>query len=344
MKEGGVIFNFPEWFMLLPLLLIITLILRHKAKHKKTIVGPSNLALVSGVSASRLLHPLIHLLPKSYSASQYPISQNIVYALIISCFVTALAEPVRIGERLPDPPQERDIVFIIDTSVSMILRDYVLEGQRVDRMSLVKELLDRFIQKLEGERLSLIVLGSDVYTLVPLTRDQKLLRRMLSRIESGMAGRFNNIGEGIALAVKQANKQTNRHRALILLSDASQPTGTIAPMTAAQLAKESNLPLYTIAIGATSYAAEEIRNAGLIYHPADLALLKSIAEHTGAQSYQASDSEALEQAIHDIEQRETNYQEIPARYFHNALYTWPLFLGLLLFIFVQFLHILRYRK
>jgi len=344
MKEDNVIFNYPEWLLVLPLLLLITLLLRHKAKRNKSLVGPSNLALVSGISASRLLHPLIHLIPKKYSTGQYPLSQYIVYAVIISCLVIALAEPVRIGERLPDPPQERDIVFIIDTSVSMILRDYVLEGQRVDRMSLVKELLDRFIQKLEGERLSLIVLGNEVYTLVPLTRDQQLLRRMLSRVEAGMAGRFNNIGEGIALAVKQANKQANRHRALILLTDASRPTGSITPMTAAQLAKESNLPLYTIAIGATSYAAEEIRNAGLIYHPADPTLLNSIAEHTGAQSFQASDSQTLEQAIQDIEQRETNTREIPARYYHEALYSWPLFLGLLLFIFIQFIHILRYRK
>ena len=154
MKDGSITFNYPEWLLLLPLLLIISLVLRQKAKHTKSLLGPSSLALVSGVSASRLLHPLIHLLPKSYSTASYPISQNIIYALIISCLVVALAEPVRIGERLPDPPQERDIVFIVDTSVSMILRDYVLDGQRVDRMSLIKELLDRFIQKLEGHERS----------------------------------------------------------------------------------------------------------------------------------------------------------------------------------------------
>jgi len=344
MNTGTITFINPEWLLLLPILLIATIVLQRRTTFKRLRAEPSNLVMTSNLSASHLFHPLIHLLPNNRALVKNPIGQFFIHALIISSFIIALAEPVRIGEKLPDPPQERDIVFVIDTSVSMILRDYVLDGQRIDRMSLLKELLDRFILKLKGERISLVVLGDEVYTLVPLTRDQQLLRRMLSRIEPGMAGRFNAIGEGVALAVKQANKHKNRHRVLILLTDASQPTGKISPMTAAQLAKEANLPLYTITIGATSYAAEELRNAGLIYHPADPALLQSMATHTGAQSYQATNSQTLEQAIQDIEQRETNTQITPPRYFHDSLYIWPLLLGMLLFVSIQIFHILRYRK
>ena len=62
------------------------------------------------------------------------------------------AGPVRIGARLPDPPDDRDIVFIVDVSVSMVLRDYELDGQRIDRMNLLKALLDRFTQGLDNLR------------------------------------------------------------------------------------------------------------------------------------------------------------------------------------------------
>ncbi len=344
----NIIFINPEWLLLLPILLIVTLVLQLRAKHNNYFGEPSKLAMISHSGANRLLHPLINLSPKTHTTTRHSFGQFFVYSLVITCLVMALAEPVRIGEKLPEPPQERDIVFIIDTSVSMILRDYVLEGQRVDRMSLLKELLHRFIKKLEGERMSLVVLGDEVHTLVPLTRDQSLLVRMLSRIEAGMAGRFNAIGEGIALAVssamKRPNDQNNRHCVLILLTDASQPTGQISPMTAAQLAKEANIPLYTITIGATSYAAEELRNAGLIYHPANPALLQSIAELTGAQNYQASNSQTLEQAIQDIEQRETNARHIPPRHYYTTLYFWPLISGVLLFVSIQFFQLFRHQK
>jgi len=95
-----------------------------------------------------------------------------------------------------------------------------------------------------------------------------------------MAGRFNAIGDAIALAVKQATqindktgKINKRKRILVLLTDADQPTGEIEPDVAAQLAKNANLPLYTIAIGATSLAAEESRLGGLLYSPVDIRLV-----------------------------------------------------------------------
>ena len=67
-----------------------------------------------------------------------------LFRSVVASIAISLTEPVRIGERLPDPPQERDIVFIVDTSISMILRDYVLDGKRIDRMTLLKGVLDRF--------------------------------------------------------------------------------------------------------------------------------------------------------------------------------------------------------
>ncbi|MFK5914898.1 MAG: VWA domain-containing protein [Woeseiaceae bacterium] len=258
-----------------------------------------------------------------------------------------MSQPVKIGEKRPNPPQERDIVFIVDTSVSMILRDYILDGQRISRMNLLKGVLDNFIQELNGERMSIIVFGDNAYTLVPLTSDQHLLRTMLSRVQATMAGRFNAMGAAISLAVKQAisqqdqsNKANTRKRVLVLLTDADQPTGDIDPITATQLAKAHNLPLYTIAIGSTSINSEEKRQGGLLYSPVDLDLVKRISKTTGAKYFQAGDPNALDDAIAAINQHETNTREIEPLYFKEPLYFWFLIAASVLFISQQILILL----
>ena len=245
----------PQWLWLIPLFIAINITMI--IFNNKYIVKTSAASLYDSSSKKTLIHPLVSLLQTKSVSGNKKLNFSILYLVIFSFLILGLSQPVRIGEKLPDPPQERDIIFIVDASVSMILRDYILNGERIDRMSLLKGVLDNFIENLKGEKMSIIVFGDQAFTLVPLTSDQYLLRRMLSRVQATIAGRFNAIGDAIALAVKQATKNqeqtgnTNRKRVLVLLTDADQPTGSIDPLIAAELAKNAKLPLYTIAIGAT---------------------------------------------------------------------------------------------
>jgi Ca-activated chloride channel family protein len=323
-------FLHPQWFWLLPVMLAATLLLRRIGRRSDS----ASLATTMVATPPGYIHPLVQLLPRLAEQRKLTRMRILGYGLALTCLITSLAQPVRIGERLPDLPQERDIVFIVDTSISMTLRDYVLNQQRIDRMTLLKGTLDRFVQQLPGERIGVIVFGEAAYTLVPLTRDHSLVRRMLARIQATMAGRYNAIGEAIALAVKPAEQpssaQARRHRVLVLLTDADRPTGAIKPETAAELAQQARLPLYTVAIGASSRAAEEKRVTGLLYEPVDIGLLQRIAQRTGARSYQAGDARALEQAIHDIVRHESNKAAVTPRYEQQPLYQWPLLIGLVL--------------
>lgn len=336
----------PEWLWLIPLFIGIAAV-SNLAKNKYlTKSTASSFADIS--TKQKLLHPLLDLLSLKTETIKSTASFRLLYVFIFCLLTLALAQPVRIGEKLPDPPQERDIIFIVDTSVSMILRDYVLNGERIDRMSLLKGVLDDFIRKLKGERMSIIVFGDHAYTLVPLTSDQFLLRRMLSRVQVTMAGRFNAIGDAIALAVKQATqindktgKINKRKRILVLLTDADQPTGEIEPDIAAQLAKNANLPLYTIAIGATSLAAEENRLGGLLYSPVDLTLIHGLSSITGAKSYQAGNPNALENAIQAINLHETNKRKIQPQYFRESFYYWLLITAFIIFSLGQLLGIFK---
>ena len=85
--------------------------------------------------------------------------------------------------------------------------------------------------------ISVIVFGDSAYTLLPLTDDQALTRRMLARIRTTMAGRFNALGEAITLAVKEADKNPQRRRILVLFTDADSSTDNLSPTAAAELAR-----------------------------------------------------------------------------------------------------------
>ena len=322
----------PLWLWLLPAIIIFYwLIPRYFNSIKFTGIEHS-----PNTQSRQVRHPLSSLL--ATASTQY-FNKNGLYQLLfwlaIVAFCISLAGPQRVGKKLPDPPQERDIIFIVDTSISMTLRDYVLDGERIDRMSIIRAMLDDFIQKLKGDRLGIIAFADTAHVLSPLTNDVALLRNLLPKLRTGIAGRSNAIGDAVTLAVKQAKNTTARRQVLILVSDAALPTGAIPAEQAAALAKKEQLPLYTIAVGAGSYQAEEERVTGLIYHPANLPLMKELARATNAKTYQAGDHESLQAAVRDIEQLEKIAVQQAPRYYREHLYHWPLITALLLISIAQ---------
>ena len=326
----------PAWLWPLPLALLFPL-LRHRLSTRAACRADTE-------PDTRVLarHPLVALIATAGARRKHNASGAWLNSLIAACLLLSLGEPVLRGKRLPDPPPRRDIVFIVDTSVAMILRDYLLDGQRVARMRLLKAILDRMLQRLADDRIGIIVYGDHAHTLVPPTRDQALLRGMLKRVEATLAGRFAATGEAIALAVRQTiddrENRPPRHRILVLLTAASGASGAIDERAAAELAAEEGMPLYAIAIGAASRAADEPRQGGLLYETADLERLQKLAAITGAQAYRAGDGDTLERVLGEIDRRETQQREQPARYISHPLYQWPLLAALALLLSRAFVY------
>lgn len=341
-------FVYPQWLWLLAVLPILTILLHRYMGAVHNLLA--DLFANNVHTESRYLHPLTALLHSQLESRSihhrgwlHSLS-SLLRAwwrwLILACFVLALANPVRIGAPLASPPPQRDIILIVDTSISMMLKDYVVEGKRISRMLLLKDVLQRFIERLQGDRISIVVYADAAYTLVPLTHDRELLTKMLNRIRTGIAGRTNAMGDAIGLAIKHARDQrpstAQRRRVLVLFSDGARPTGAIAPETAAELAREAGLHLYSIAVGADTQEASEQKATGLLYDPADLHRLASIAEHTGGKFYRAGDAAALRQAVDDIVKTEVNPTPTAQRFKKDSLYLWPLLLGLGILTFTHF--------
>ena len=331
----------PYWLLLMPLAVLLGVMLRKRLYGQAFSFG--NWLHSMGKEVYR--HPLAALFTQQEAGPQTTRHRHYAFVINISIILfmlsLALSQPYRIGKRLPDPPQHRDVIFLLDTSVSMVLRDYVVQGERIDRLTMLKNVLSHFVDKLQGNRIQFIAYAEQAYTLVPLTNDYALLKFQLQRLQAAsLTGRSSDLSQAMlyALHAQQQNIEQDARPVFVMLTDASRPTRHIDPRVAAALVAESGIRLHTIAIGAGSYAAEDTANVSLIYHPASFKLLEDIARLGNGQFFWAKDPDTLSAALQTIQNTEKRQTQIEPVYVKHALYTWPLGMALfwlmLIYVFV----------
>jgi Ca-activated chloride channel family protein len=313
------------YLALIPMLLLLA---STSLSHRSQRTDRSLSEVEGNTGGGIFLHPLSHLLPATKIPQWQRHLQRAIFLWLWLCLTLAIAQPVQRGAKLPDLPPERDILLLVDVSISMTLTDYEFDGQPRSRMEVLKTLLHDFANRLQGERLGIIVFAENPYLLVPLTRDPTLVQRQLQRLTPTLAGRVSAVGDAITLALKEAGKQPQRKPIFVLFTDADESIGRVDPEAAVALAAESKIPLYTIAIGSTA-ATMEGDTGGLAYQPVNLALLQTLSKRTGAKTYQAGDAQAVEQALADITRQHQNAAEQTPRYEQQPLYHWLLLAGLL---------------
>jgi len=223
---------------------------------------------------------------------------------------------------------------MVDTSISMALRDYLVAGKRVDRMTMLKSVLTHFIEQLKGDRIGLIAFSEQAYTLAPLTADSKLLRNMVRRLQPAvLTGRTSNLGAAMLYTLQQLQKSNtpdSLHKpVLVLITDVNRSSRDIDPRAVAGYLHKQGYTLQTIGIGASSFKAQEDRPTGLIYQPANFALLESIAKRGGGKFYWADNVDSLRSAIQAIQSTGRSQVKVEPRFIKISLYQWPLLLGLL---------------
>lgn len=91
--------------------------------------------------------------------------------MIWCLLVVALARPQHVGEQVQLPVSGRDLMLVVDISPSMDEQDMVIQGRSINRLQAVKVVLDDFISQRKGDRLGLILFGTQPYVQVPLTFD-----------------------------------------------------------------------------------------------------------------------------------------------------------------------------
>lgn len=272
------------------------------------------------------------------------LNQYLKYGIFLSLIFLSLSQPYLSGEKLPEPPKHRDIIFIVDTSVSMSLKDYQVNSQRIDRMSMLKNVLSHFIENLKGNRIGITVFSENTYTLSPLTTDYKLLKTQIQRLESAvLTGRTSNPSGALLYTAKQYQASKDKP-ALVMVTDIDRPDRKIDPRSAATYLAQQGYHLHTIGIGAGSSKGKDSDISSLIYQPANFQLLEEMALAGKGKFNWAKDIKSLNAALTNIQHSELRYTEIKPEYIKNPLYMWPLLTALCWFSCWQLLALFKARK
>ena len=243
--------------------------------------------------------------------------------------VLAASRPQWQGEPLQLPLSGRDLMLAVDISGSMNTADMVLQNQSVTRLTAVKAIAGEFIQRRQGDRIGLVLFGSQAYLQVPLTFDRATVRTLLDEAEIGLAGKETAIGDAIAMALKRLRNMTpdqTSQKVLVLLTDGANNTGAISPMRAAGLAAQEKLRIYTIGIGADELISQGIFGSNRINPSADLDedTLRQIAARTDGRYFRARDTSELESIYAELDQLEPVETDSESYRPVRELYPWPL--------------------
>ncbi len=231
---------------------------------------------------------------------------NLARAILMGLFwvslITALARPIWFGDPIQIEPEHRDMMLAVDLSGSMETPDMVFgNGKATDRLSAVKKVVSQFVDNREGDRVGLVLFADHGYLQTPLTLDRNTVVEQLNRAVLGLIGQTTAIGEGLAVASKTFIDSDAPQRVIILLSDGANTAGVVQPLEAAELAKDSNVTIYTIGIGADRLEQRSIFGSYTVNPSQDLdeKTLTKIAEMTGGQYFRARNPEELQQ-IYDV--------------------------------------------
>jgi Ca-activated chloride channel homolog len=310
-------------FLLLPLPLLARYLLKAKT-----------------INYTQVWIPLAQGLSEQHLSSQNSYLKSFVPWLAWLLLLTALARPVWFGDPIRLQQQSRDMIISLDLSGSMQEVDMPLNGQTVDRLTLLKDLLKTFINARQGDRLGLILFADHAYLQTPLTFDLKTIQQMVDESEIGLAGTNTAIGESIAIAIKRFVENKNEQRVLILMSDGANNAGSIDPIQAAQQAAQNNITIYTIGIGAEQMIKRGLFGNQRINPSADLdeKTLTEIANLTGGQYFRARNQSELQNIYQTLNQLEPIDSDFLSFRPEKDLFYWPLSAALILLsVFVIFL-------
>ncbi|MGF1792218.1 VWA domain-containing protein [Photobacterium profundum] len=280
-------------------------------------------------------------LPSDLSDSKLVSKMPVALIIIAWLFMlSALARPVWLGELISVPNEHRDVMLVLDLSGSMDIEDMSTgDGEPISRMTAMKSVLVDFVGRREGDRLGMVLFADHGYLHTPLTLDIRNLEQQINQLALGLVGYMTAIGEGLAIATKTFIDSEAPQRVMILLSDGSNTIGAVEPMDAAQLAKDSNVTIYTVGLGAETMMVENVFGDLHETNPAwdlDEALLTDIAELTGGKYFRARNQNELANVyslIDGLEPVSETEQTWQPRY---DLFPYPLFVTLIFLVVLAF--------
>jgi len=311
------------WFLLL--ILLIPLLVFYDRRMKKRMDSTfrfSDKGLVKGIK------PTVKAV----------LSRNIIFvrAVCLLFLIIAAARPQEPVEETKIFVEGIDIVLAIDTSTSMRALDFEIGGKRFDRLTVVKNVVEEFIQHRPNDRIGLVAFASLAYTVCPLTLDHDWLAKNLERVRIGMVEDGTAIGAALSGSLNRLKDTKAKDKVIILLTDGRNNAGKISPQTAASAAKAIGVKVYTIGAGTKGLAPYPMKDGfgNDVIQPVEIEiddeLLRDVAGITGGRYFRATDTDSLRDIYREIDQLEKTEIEEVGYLKYNELFPFFLFPALFL--------------
>jgi Ca-activated chloride channel family protein len=316
-------FAYPEFFWLF---IIIPLMVGWYIWREQKLQGSLSVSAAKGFSL-----PVKSILPRLRH------SAIVLRSLAVAALIFALARPQSSLSWQDSTTEGIDIMIASDISGSMLAEDF-----QPNRLEAGKNIAIEFIKSRPNDRIGLVIFSGESFTQCPLTIDHDVLINLYKDVHYGMIQDMTAIGDGLATAVNRLKDSEAKSKVIILLTDGSNNTGSIAPLTAAQIAKTFGIRVYTVGIGTNGYAPIPVPTpfGGVQYQnmkvDIDEGTLTKIADITGGKYFRATDNHALQNIYSQIDKLEKAKIQVTQYHKKTELFL-PFALAALLLLSLEFI-------
>jgi Ca-activated chloride channel family protein len=230
----------------------------------------------------------------------------VLRTLSVALLIIVLARPQSRSSFKDVKTQGIDIVMAVDISSSMLARDF-----KPDRLEAAKDVAASFIDSRPNDRIALVIFSGESFTQCPLTSDHAVIKNLFASIKTGMVRDGTAIGNGLATAVTRVKDSKAKSKVVILLTDGVNNQGSVAPLTAAEIAKAFSVRVYTIGVGTIGKALAPVSmypngqyEYGYVDVDIDEKTMTEIAEMTGGKYFRATDNNKLKEVYKEIDRLE----------------------------------------
>lgn len=220
----------------------------------------------------------------------------------IGGLIVALCRPQTHDSLRTSNVEGTDIVLALDISSSMLATD--LQPNRFDA---AKSVAQKFVGQRTNDNIGLVVFSGESLSLMPLTNDKSALVNAIAEVKAGMLNDGTAIGDGITSAINRLVSGQAKSKSIILLTDGTNNAGDVAPSTAANIARQKGIKIYTIGVGTNGSVTITDPygfSSTTMETKIDEAALKNIAKTTGGKYFRATDSRMLREVFDEIDSLE----------------------------------------
>ena len=305
MDAFGLSFLAPPWLLLLVLVPVLAWWQQKRGWPTLRTVTGDVLAHSGAPNQALSRPPWIYRIPR------------ILKTLSLVALILALAGP-RQHQQIPQDLVGIDILFAIDTSSSMVAED--MDPQNT-RLGLALAQAQAFLAERKADRFALVTFARYPDLRCPLTRDHAAFTRFVERVtpvQRNGPEDATGIGTALARSAKALMTAKDRQRVVILLTDGEENVATsrtpseIAPIHAAQLLADLEVPVHAIAVGQIDARGDQ--------EPVDTRQIQEIADLTGGTYSEAEDGDALAEIHARIAELETSRISNPQFHIRDL---WP---------------------